>query len=114
MAPPPAPGAGTTAVGANTTASMALSSQPSQQLPDWNALIPKALFKDFKKAVVSSDVNFLTKAAIVDVLSQRFSSATKNQVRATLDFVAERCAFPGEKKSAKRWVLRHEHALNKE
>jgi chromatin assembly factor 1 subunit A len=122
MAPPPAPGSGAAAAGGKgaKTSSPALtlqqqsSSQQAQGAPDWATLMPKTLLKDFKKAVVSPDVNFLTKAGIVDMLSQRFGSVTKNQVRATLDFVAERCAFPGEKKSAKRWVLRPEHALNKD
>ncbi|KAH8199797.1 hypothetical protein TruAng_006020 [Truncatella angustata] len=96
MAPPPAPGSST------------------QAQPDWNTLVPKSLLGDFKRAVVSKDINFLTKVGIVDMLSKTFSSVTKNQVRATLDYVAERSSLPGAKKSAKVWVLRPEHALDKD
>ncbi|KAI1852398.1 hypothetical protein JX266_002576 [Neoarthrinium moseri] len=110
MAPPPPPGSAP----ATSTSATAAAAAASQAQPDWSTLVPRNLLRDFKKAVVSSDINFLTKAGIVDMLSKRFDGATKNQVKATLDFVAERSAFPGEKKSAKRWVLRPEHALNKE
>ncbi|KAK6080160.1 chromatin assembly factor 1 subunit A [Seiridium cupressi] len=99
MAPPPPPGS---------------SSATTSVQPDWSTLVPKSLLPDFKRAVVSTDINFLTKVGIVDMLSKRFSTVTKNQVKATLDFVAERSALPGAKKSAKVWVLRPEHALDKD
>lgn len=72
------------------------------------------MFPEFKRAIISTDYNFLTKVGIVDMLSKKFSTATKNQVKATLDFLAERSSLPGAKKSAKVWVLRSEHALDKD
>lgn len=99
MAPPPVPGAST---------------PTSTAQPDWSVLVPKQVLPDFKRALVSTDINFLTKVGIVDMLSKRFPDVTKNQVKATLDFVAERTSLPGAKKSAKVWVLRSEHALDKD
>lgn len=101
MPPPPVPGqeASTSTVSAQ---------------PDWSTLVPKQVLPDFKRALVSTDINFLTKAGIVDMLSKRFTDVTKNQVKATLDLVAERTSLPGTKKSAKVWVLRPEHALDKD
>ncbi|KAI0124237.1 chromatin assembly factor 1 subunit A-domain-containing protein [Xylariales sp. AK1849] len=93
MAPPPAP--------RTTTVS----------LTDAKDIISTSLMPEFKKAIISDDINFLTKAAMIDMLSQRFSTTTKAQVRSTLDLVAQRSAIPGEKKTAKRWALRAEHVL---
>ncbi|KAK6193071.1 putative ATP-dependent RNA helicase ucp12 [Pestalotiopsis sp. IQ-011] len=101
MAPPPLPG--------SSPADPSSSSQP-----DWSAMVPKSMFPEFKRAIISTDYNFLTKVGIVDMLSKKFSTATKNQVKATLDFLAERSSLPGAKKSAKVWVLRSEHALDKD
>lgn len=101
MAPPPIPG-------------LSPADPSSSSQPDWSAMVPKSMFPEFKRAIISTDYNFLTKVGIVDMLSKKFSTATKNQVKATLDFLAERSSLPGAKKSAKVWVLRSEHALDKD
>ncbi|ETS80102.1 hypothetical protein PFICI_07631 [Pestalotiopsis fici W106-1] len=101
MAPPPLPGSSPAATSASDQ-------------PDWSTLMPKSMFPEFKRAIINKEYNFLTKVGIVDMLSKKFPTVNKGQVKATLDFLAERSSLPGAKKSAKVWVLRPEHALDKD
>ncbi|KAH8663953.1 chromatin assembly factor 1 subunit A-domain-containing protein [Xylariales sp. PMI_506] len=80
---------------------------------DAKDLVDKKDMEEFKKAIVSADINFLTKAGIVDMLSRRFPNATKAQLKNTLELVADRCSVPGEKKTNKRWALRPGYELVK-
>ncbi|KAF2998414.1 hypothetical protein E8E14_005293 [Neopestalotiopsis sp. 37M] len=101
MAPPPVPGSSPAAASS------------SDQI-DWSTLVPKSMFPEFKRAIINEEYNFLTKVGIVDMISKKFPTVNKNQVKATLEFLAERSSLPGAKKSAKVWVLRSEHALDKD
>ncbi|KAL7625671.1 hypothetical protein AAE478_004892 [Parahypoxylon ruwenzoriense] len=68
-------------------------------------VVPKEVFDDFRRAVVSDEFREFTKGTIVEMLAKKFSSCTKAQVRATLDRIAQRVSVAGAKKSVKQWAL---------
>ncbi|KAI0011082.1 chromatin assembly factor 1 subunit A-domain-containing protein [Xylariaceae sp. FL0662B] len=67
--------------------------------------VPKEVFDDFKRAVVSDELREFTKSTLVEMLAKKFSNCTKAQVKATLDKIAQRVSVPGAKKSVKHWAL---------
>ena len=75
-------------------------------------MVPASELDDFKRAVISEDISMLTKVALVDMLSRRFKSCTKAQVKNTLEIVAHRVPTANGKKSDKLWALLPEHALS--
>ena len=75
-------------------------------------MVPASELDDFKRAVISEDISMLTKVALVDMLSKRFKSCTKAQVKNTLEIVAHRIPTANGKKSDKLWALLPEHELN--
>ncbi|KAI1391462.1 uncharacterized protein F4822DRAFT_427312 [Hypoxylon trugodes] len=78
---------------------------------DIKELVPKDVFDDFKRAIISEEFRDHTKGTIVDLLAKKFSTCTKAQVKTTLDKVAHRINVPGEKKSVKHWALLPAFAL---
>ncbi|KAK8066545.1 hypothetical protein PG997_013292 [Apiospora hydei] len=74
-------------------------------------MVPASELANFKRAIVSDDISMLTKVSMIDMLSKRFKTCTKAQVRATLEIVAHRVPKPGGKKSDRYWSLLPEHAL---
>ncbi|KAK8013016.1 hypothetical protein PG991_010391 [Apiospora marii] len=84
---------------------------PNPAAVDPKDMVPTAEMANFKRAIISDDISMLTKVSMIDMLSKRFKSCTKAQVRATLEIVAERVPKPGGKKSERYWSLRPEHAL---
>ena len=77
MAPPPAPA---DAFAALTSAATKADAK--------KALMPAELLDDFKKVIL--DFSELTKVGVIEVLSSKFPKCTKNQVRNSLEEVAER------------------------
>ncbi|KAI1084121.1 hypothetical protein F5B20DRAFT_284801 [Whalleya microplaca] len=74
--------------------------------------VPKEVFDDFKRAVVSDELREFTKGTLVEMLAKKFGNCTKAQVKATLDRVAHRVSVPGAaKKSVKHWALLPAFAL---
>ena len=63
-------------------------------------LVPDELLADFKLAIDGSD---MTKAGLVEALKKVFPKVGKDNIRNTIDLVAERV---GDKRSSKRWVLK--------
>lgn len=82
MRPPPAPKATNGAV-ATATAAVAAKSKP-----DPADLVPASQLEDFKATIV--EFKFLPKSALVPTLKKKFDQCTSNQIKATLDLVAEK------------------------
>jgi hypothetical protein len=80
MAPPPAPSA-STALGATSGATV--SNPPAPQ-----DLVPAAQLESFKAAVL--EYSFMPKAAIIPTLKKKLDNCTVAQIKATLDYVAEK------------------------
>lgn len=67
---------------------------------------------DFKRAIISEEFNDLNKTAMIEMLARKFSTqTTKQQVKTTLEAVAERQSVPGQTKRLKRWVLAPDFAF---
>ncbi|KAK8040833.1 hypothetical protein PG994_013840 [Apiospora phragmitis] len=92
-------------------AGKAMPPPPNPAAVDPKDMVPAAELANFKRAIVSDDISMLTKVSMIDMLSKRFKSCTKAQVRATLEIVAHRVPKPGGKKSERYWSLLPEHAL---
>ncbi|ORY71674.1 chromatin assembly factor 1 subunit A-domain-containing protein [Pseudomassariella vexata] len=103
MGPPAAP--------SDAFARLAASAAGSASTTDVKDIVPKQILDEFKRAVISDDINFLTKVGIVDMLAKRFPLCTRAQVKNTIEKIAERVPVPGGRKSDKRWVLLPEFAL---
>jgi chromatin assembly factor 1 subunit A len=56
--------------------------------------------EDFKRAIDGSD---MTKAGLIEQLKKAFPKVGKDNIKNTLELVAERV---GEKRDDKRWVLK--------
>ena len=63
-------------------------------------LVPPEYMEEFKRAIDGSD---MTKAGLIEVLKKAFPKIGKDNIKNTLDLVAERV---GEKRDNKRWVLK--------
>ncbi|KAJ8130412.1 hypothetical protein O1611_g3219 [Lasiodiplodia mahajangana] len=68
--------------------------------------VPHDILEDFKRTLLSDECRDYSKATVIEMLSKKFTSCTKAQVKVTLDTIAHRVT-PAEapKKSVKRWVL---------
>ncbi|KAI1214657.1 uncharacterized protein F4807DRAFT_4924 [Annulohypoxylon truncatum] len=77
---------------------------------DTKDLVPKEVMEEFKQAIVSEELREFTKGTIVEMLTKKFTSCTKAQVKTTLDRVAHRISVPGAKKTVKVWALLPEPA----
>lgn len=80
MAPPPVP-SGFAALGATSAAT---SSNP----PAPRELVPAAQLDNFKAVVL--EFSFMTKTALVATLNKKLDKCTTAQIKATLDYVAEK------------------------
>lgn len=80
MAPPPVPSA-FAALGATSAAA-------SPNPPASQDLVPADQLDNFKAAVL--EFSFLTKAALVATLRKKLDNCSKEQIKATLDYVAEK------------------------
>ncbi|KAK7963658.1 hypothetical protein PG988_010632 [Apiospora saccharicola] len=78
---------------------------PAAVAVDPKDMVPASEMANFKRAIVSDDISMLTKVSMIDMLSKRFKSCTKAQVRTTLEIVAHRVPKPGGKKSERYWSL---------
>ncbi|KAK8113279.1 hypothetical protein PG984_013805 [Apiospora sp. TS-2023a] len=78
---------------------------PAAAAVDPKDMVPASEMANFKRAIVSDDISMLTKVSMIDMLSKRFKSCTKAQVRTTLEIVAHRVPKPGGKKSERYWSL---------
>ncbi|XXH00600.1 ER membrane protein DP1/Yop1 [Hypoxylon texense] len=74
-------------------------------------VVPKDIFGDFRRAIISEELREFSKATIVDLLAKKFPPCTKAQVKTTLDRIAQRVSVPGAKKSVKQWALLPAFAL---
>ncbi|KAK8004188.1 hypothetical protein PG989_003907 [Apiospora arundinis] len=92
-------------------AGKAMPPPPNPSAVDPKDMVPASEMDNFKRAIISDDISMLTKVSMIDMLSKRFKSCTKAQVRATLEIVAHRAPRPGGKKSERYWQLLPEHAL---
>lgn len=63
-------------------------------------LVPPEYMEDFKRAIDGSD---MTKAGLIEQLKKAFPKVGKDNIKNTLELVAERV---GEKRDDKRWVLK--------
>ncbi|KXJ93285.1 chromatin assembly factor 1 subunit A-domain-containing protein [Microdochium bolleyi] len=72
---------------------------------DQKDMVSPEILDDFKRAVVSEGFREHTKLTIVDLLSKKFTSCTKPQVKKTLEHIAVRETVPGAAKSCKHWQL---------
>lgn len=86
---------------------------PPAPAPNPKDMVPASELDSFKRAIISDDISMLTKVALVDMLSKRFKSCTKAQVKNTLEIVAHRVPTANGKKSDKLWALVPEHELSK-
>ncbi|KAI1452695.1 hypothetical protein F4805DRAFT_407577 [Annulohypoxylon moriforme] len=91
---------------------LALTSATSRnaRATDTKDLVPEGLMEEFKQAIISDELREFTKATIVEMLTKKFTSCTKTQVKTTLDKVAHRISVPGAKKTVKVWALLPESA----
>ncbi|KAK8112165.1 chromatin assembly-1 protein [Apiospora kogelbergensis] len=96
---------------AAAAAGKAMPPPPNPSAVDPKDMVPPAEMDSFKRAIISDDISMLTKVSMIDMLSKRFKSCTKAQVRATLEIVAHRAPRSGGKKSERYWQLLPEHAL---
>ncbi|RYP52497.1 hypothetical protein DL768_002324 [Monosporascus sp. mg162] len=81
------------------------SSSASAAAVDAKDLVPKEVLEDFKRTIISEPFREHTKSTVIDLLSKKFTSCTKAQIKTTLDKVAQRVSVPGEKKTVKHWSL---------
>lgn len=86
MRPPPAPKATNGAVATATATATAAAVAKSK--PDPADLVPASQLEDFKATIV--EFKFLPKSALVPTLKKKFDHCTSNQIKATLDLVAEK------------------------
>jgi chromatin assembly factor 1 subunit A len=63
-------------------------------------LVPPEYMEDFKRSIDGSD---MTKAGLIEQLKKAFPKVGKDNIKNTLELVAERV---GEKRDDKRWVLK--------
>ncbi|KAI0403666.1 chromatin assembly factor 1 subunit A-domain-containing protein [Xylaria palmicola] len=76
---------------------------PSLDLKDG---VPQDIIEDFKRALLSEECREYSKATVIEMLTKKFPSCTKAQVKVTLDTIAHRVKpADATKKSAKRWAL---------
>ncbi|KAJ1329572.1 chromatin assembly factor 1 subunit A [Microdochium nivale] len=81
---------------------------PASTVPtvvDQKDMVSADILDDFKRAVISEGFREHTKLTIVDLLSKKFTSCTKPQVKKTLEHIAVRETVPGAAKSCKQWQL---------
>ncbi|KAI1469726.1 chromatin assembly factor 1 subunit A-domain-containing protein [Daldinia caldariorum] len=90
-----------------TDAFSALGSGPasSLQAAESQNFVPKDVFDEFRRAIISDELKEFTKGTIIEMLTKKFPSCTKAQVKVTLDKVAHRISIPGAKKNVKQWAL---------
>ncbi|KAI8959105.1 chromatin assembly factor 1 subunit A-domain-containing protein [Daldinia sp. FL1419] len=90
-----------------TDALSALTSGTAGSLPasESQNLVPRDVFDEFRRAIISDELKEFTKGTIIEMLTKKFPSCTKVQVKVTLDKVAHRVSIPGAKKNVKQWAL---------
>ena len=80
--------------------SIAISNAASAKRDAGRKLVPPEYMEDFKRAIDGSD---MTKAGLIEQLKKAFPKVGKDNIKNTLEIVAERV---GEKRDDKRWILR--------
>ncbi len=85
MAPPPVP----------SDAFSALAPSAGAKADAKKATVPAALVDDFRRAILKYPK--LSKVGLVEILSTEFTKCTKNQIKNSLEAVAERTGAGSEK-----------------
>ncbi|KAH7033434.1 chromatin assembly factor 1 subunit A-domain-containing protein [Microdochium trichocladiopsis] len=103
MQPPPAH-AFAVLIRSNGSGSGSSSTTPSPAI-DQKDMVPADILEDFKRTIVSEGFREHTKLTVIDLLSKKFTSCTKPQVKKTLEHIAVRETVPGAAKSCKHWRI---------